>query len=380
MRAKSYVVIAAVAAVATLILLLAGTANALLPTAPPTSVAQAPSVNLAGCAEIPYISQTVNSLAPWYCSQINIAAYNAWKGWEPVALLAVLVSFFIGVAIFVSGIVLRNSKIRIFGTGEIYEAIATAIIAVMFTFFAAVMFGLLPGFVTGPIDPYNSSLVYINQTISATENLIQSAFFVNMIASFYSSINLEISTSGLPLSAIFTTFSAAIDTAFVVPAWAIAQLLMAGLLVLHTEFYLLLFGMYAAIPVFLIPGIILRALLPTRSIGGMFIAVSIGFYFVLPILFSVAFVLTNQGLLHSLESETAAFNQYGAGTGAEQNAISPTSPLVETLGNVRSTLGAFWLSILFYPALILAMTYALITTIADFIGGMATTSSRLRLM
>ena len=381
MRTRLHAMLAFLVLAAALMLLFAGTVNAGI-SPPPPGGAGVPSVNLQGCAEVPYISQTVNSLAPWYCSQINVAAYNAWAKWEPVVLLVVLVSFFIGSMIFVSGIVLRNSKIRIFGIGEMYEALATAIIAVMFTLFAAVMFGLLPGFVVGPIDPYNASLVYINQTISATENLMRSAFYVNMVASFYSSISLGISNlEGSPIPAFaFSTYAALVDVLFVVPAGVIAQLLTDGLMVLHTEFYLILFGMYAAVPVFLVPGIVMRAILPTRSLGGMFIGIAIGFFFVMPVLFSVAFAFSNTGLLQSFNSETAALNQYGAGSGAESNAISPTSPLVETLSNIQSTLSAFWLSVLFFPALILALTYTLITTISEFIGGMAQTSSKLRLM
>jgi hypothetical protein len=238
------------------------------------------------------------------------------------------------------------------------------------------MFGLLPSFIVGPIDPYNASLVYINQTISATENLMRSAFYVNMVASFYSSISLDISNlEGTVLPAfVFSTYAAVVDTLLVVPAGILTQLMTEGLLVLHTEFYLILFGMYAAVPVFLVPGIIMRAILPTRSIGGMFIGIAIGFFFVMPVLFSVAFAFTNTGLLQSFNSETAALNQYGAGSGAESNAISPTSPLVETLGNIQSTMGSFWLSVLFFPALILALTYTLITMISEFIGGMAQTS------
>ncbi len=362
-----------------LVLFLARNANAYIARYP---YGGSTPVNVQGCSEIPYIAQTVNALVPWYCSQINVAVYNDWAKWEPIALLAVLVSFFIGTMIFVTGIVLRNEKIRTFGIGEIYESIATAIIALMFTFFAAVMFGLLPGFFVGPIDPYNASLVYINQTISATENLMRSAFDVNMLASFYSSISLQIETSGVSAipSWVFPVYASIINILFVAPATAIAQLLSDGLLVLHTEFYTILFGMYAAIPVFLIPGIIMRAILPTRSVGGMFIGIAIGFYFVLPILFSVAFAFTNHGLLQQFAAETAALNQYGSGSGAESNAISPTSPLVTTIGNMESTLSSFWLSVVFFPALILALTYTSITIIADFIGGMATTSSRLRLM
>ncbi|MEM3626136.1 MAG: hypothetical protein QW144_01740, partial [Candidatus Micrarchaeaceae archaeon] len=66
-----------------------------------------------------------------------------------------------------------------------------------------------------------------------------------------------------------------------------------------------------------------------------------------------------------------------SGTGSQSNAVSPTSPLVLELGNIQSSMGAFWLSVLFYPALIIAMTYAMVTQLANFIGGFAQKSGRL---
>jgi len=346
--------------------------NARLPPPPPPPP---PPPNVDSCSSTSFVS----SIAPWYCSQINQAVYNAWKPWIPIATLAILVSFFIGVLIFMSGVIINSEKVKTYGIGEIYEALATALIVIMFMFIAAVMFGLIPGLIIGPIDPYNTSLVFINNTISSAENLFTALFNTNMNAAFYSSFDISIS-SVVYVSDIIGVFSTAIVLLYLIPAQALGYLLIQGLLVLHIEFYLILFFMYASIPVFLIPGIIFRAILPTRALGGMLIAIAIGFYFIMPILFSVAYFFTNTTVLSSLDSETAAINAYGGGANSQANAISPTSPLVETLGNIQSSMGAFWLSVLFYPALITAATYMAVVTLAEFIGGFAHKTSKVALL
>ncbi|MEM3205024.1 MAG: hypothetical protein QW458_02130 [Candidatus Micrarchaeaceae archaeon] len=341
---------------------------------PPATLPQASSV--ASCPT------TVNALAPWYCSQINQAVYEAWKPWLPIALIVILVSFMIGVMIFIAGIIANNEKIRNFGVGEIYEALATAIIVILFMFIAAVMFGLIPSFAVGSIDPYNTSLVYINRTINVTEMVFASLYNTNIVASYYASIAISIQAAGYSTASFLSSvlsplYSAVVETLYVIPSYAIDSLLMDGLLVLETEFHMILLFMYAAIPVFLIPGIILRAILPTRSLGGMMIALAIGFYMIMPILFAIVYAFTSHSVLQTMQSEAAAINAYGSGTGSQSNAVSPTSPLVLELGNIQSSMGAFWLSVLFYPALIIAMTYAMVTQLASFIGGFAQKSSRL---
>jgi hypothetical protein len=138
--------------------------------------------------------------------------------------------------------------------------------------------------------------------------------------------------------------------------------------------------MYAAIPVFLIPGIILRALLPTRALGGLMIAIAIGFYIIMPTLFSVAFYFTNTNLTNQLNSETTFLASHSTGGEAQLNAAYQNSPLVNELNLTQQGMGSFWLSVLFYPLLIFAMTYAIITQLAQFIGGVIQSSSRLRII
>jgi hypothetical protein len=157
-------------------------------------------------------------------------------------------------------------------------------------------------------------------------------------------------------------------------------LLVEGMLALTAEFYIILFFMYVAIPVFLIPGIIFRAILPLRSVGGMLIAVAIAFYLVMPTLFSVAYYFINISVISNLEATAAQITVDSAGTLAQTNAGTSSSPLAIDVNALQSQMGSFFLSVLFYPALILGLTYFAMTTIADFIGGVSKTSSRMGLL
>jgi len=338
----------------------------------------------------------IQNLAPWYCSSINQAVYNVWQQWLPVGFAVMTVAFLIAALLFMLGIALRSQRLRDFGVGEIYEATATAIIVIIFMFIAAVMIGILPSLFTGPQNPYVTSLTYITSTITQTTTLITSLFNIYSVDAYYSSYSLNVAlgpegtkgTGGfgnvatsaitnLVTNYVLPAFKGAIDLFFLLPAQIVAYLLMDGLLILNVEYYILIFAMYAAIPVFLLPGVILRAFIPTRGLGGMFMAIAIGFFFIMPLLFAVAFYFTQAGVATSLTQASQQLNQFGQGTGAEQNAVSASSPLVSTLNDIQSSMGSYWLSILFYPALIMAITYFAIVTIADFIGGFAHSSGTL---
>ncbi|MDE1869464.1 MAG: hypothetical protein KGH71_00565 [Candidatus Micrarchaeota archaeon] len=343
----------------------------------------------------------VADLAPWYCTSVNQVIYGEWQQWLPVAFAVILLSFSIAAIIFAFGVAVKNQKVREFGVGEIYEATASAIIAGLFMMIAAVMLGVVPASFIGPTDPYVTSLNYISTTISQTNGLVTHLFATFSVASYFISFSLNVggtvaagtsdktSTDSFSKDAIGAVkqfaglfkktnslFAPAIDGLFIAPAQVLCVLLMGGLLTLHIEYYLLLFGMYAAIPVFLLPGIILRSFVPTRSLGGMFMGIAIAFFFLMPVMFSVAFYFTQQGVGSSLTTATAQITQYSQGVGAEQNSLTPSSPLVTTIQGIQSSMGAYWLAVLFYPAMIMALTYFSIITIADFVGGFAKGSGK----
>ena len=324
---------------------------------------------------------SASALAPWYCSQINQAVYQTWAEWEPIAVAAALVSFMVAMIIFVIGTATSNNRIKSFGMGEIYEAIATIIIVAAFSFIAAELFGVLPSAVAGPIDPYNGALTYLAKNINETATLVKALFGTYVIASYYASISLDYVLAGESVSIVknvYMVYAAAVSIFFLLPVDSIISIILEGLLLLYVEFYLVLFAMYASIPIFFIPGIILRAILPTRNVGGMLMAIGIGFYLIMPTLFAVAYYFTTSGALASLYSQTQAIEANSQGTGVITNAISPTSPLVLDLKGIETGMGAYWMAVLFFPSLIIAITYESIMIIGEFIGGFSKKSGLLR--
>ncbi len=331
----------------------------------------------------PQIQSTIASSAPWYCP-INQEIYAQWAYYEPAAIIAVLIAFSIAGLIYMVGIAANSNRIRNFGVGEFYEAIASAMIVVLFMFLCAVLFGLIPLSYVGSINPYATSFRLISSTISSAQQMYASIFRVYLSASFITSANVEIRLGGavgavaqtaaatIPNFAI-NSLSIPITLFFMDPAAAIAGILTDGITALYAEYYLLVFFSFAAIPVFLIPGTILRAIFPTRAFGGILIGLAFGFYLVMPLLFSVAFYFTAPSLLASMSTANLQFNGISS-----QSAVSPANPFVQQLSSVKSSLNGFWLLIFFYPSLIISITYAVVRQISEFAGRAVSMGARMR--
>ncbi|MDE1854807.1 MAG: hypothetical protein KGH57_00595 [Candidatus Micrarchaeota archaeon] len=340
-------------------------------------------IGISSAAPASCVPSSISQYVPqWYCSNINGAVVSNWYQWQPLVFIAITMAFMIAAVIFLAGVALRNERLRNFAIGELYEATATTIIAAVFLFLAAVVFGVFPAVVAGPVDPYSVALSYISTTLTTTNSTITNMFNTIMLDMFYGSISTTVTgaaagATGI-LVAIPNELTNAIFTFFIIPARSVVYLLSDGLLILHTQFYLVLFFMYTAIPVFLIPGILLRAIFPLRNLGGIMIAIAIAFYLIMPVLFSVAYYFTNTGLIQILSSYSQQIAINGVGAQAQTNAATPSSPLVTAVQGIQNAMGSFWLSILFYPALIAAIAYQSIKIIADFIGGATKTTSKLR--
>jgi hypothetical protein len=347
-----------------------------------------PSYCSQGTTQVP--GGIVYQYAQWYCVKggINDTIVSEWSAWLPVAILAVSLAYAIATIIFMFGVALKNDRLRTFGIGEMYEATASAVIVIFFLFIAGVLFGLLPSVVTGQIDPYTTALNYISGTIATSYSTAATLFNVAVIDKMYTTFTINGDAGGVgpagqfitnAVPAISSLLTAPITYLFFWPAFTIVAFMFEAVISLSVQFYLLVFFMQAAVPVFLIPGVIFRAFIPTRHLGGMMMAIAIGFYFIMPLLFSIAYYYTSSSVITQLNLVQSELNQYGTtGTGSVNAAATASSPLDATLSQMQSTFGPFWLSILFFPALIIALTYTLITQIAELLGGMAKTSGRLR--
>lgn len=326
------------------------------------------------------INGIVNIISPWYCSELNPQITQVWQSWLPIMLIAITVSFSIATMLFLFGVVLKNDRLRTFGIGELYEAFATTIIVGLFLFIAAVMFGLLPAITAGPIDPYDAALSYIATTINVTASTSNNLFNVVAASAYYASIGFQTDAGAgeIKTPPILSVFSFAIYYYFFWPAWSVVVFLVEALMSLYTQYYLILFTMYSSIPIFLIPGILFRTFIPTRHLGGVMIGMAIGFYFIMPTLFAVAYYYTSNSITTQLALANSAVARYGNNAQFIQNAATPQAPLALAVSQMSSSFSAYWMSILFFPALIIAVTYSVIMQVAELLGGMSKSSSRLR--
>ncbi len=355
----------------------------------PTQVATSQSYDLpvetgaAQCGLLPtFLTQELQSEVPWYCP-INAQIYQVWSADLPFVGAVVLIAITIAALIFMAGIALRSDRIRNFGIGEFYEALASAIIIGLFMYLCAVMFGLGPGIAVGGINPYATAFDLITTTISQAQGLYNVMFQTYMIDSYWASISYSINIEDRPiastvLGSLQLTYVLPLEILFLQPASILAAILIDGIAGLYAQYYLLVFFSVAAIPAFLVPGVVLRAFIPTRALGGILISIAIAFYLVMPTLFAVAYYFTAPSIISAFATSQAQLNRWGTGTGAQTNAETASSPLALAISGVQADMSTFWLLVLFYPAMIIALSYAFITQVANFIGGASRIGGKLR--
>lgn len=338
----------------------------------------APSSPTAGCGLLPdSIASKVEEETPWYCP-INEQIYNSWKGEAALAWLAVLMAFAIAALIYLAGVAGNNQRIKNYGLGEFYEATASAIIVAFFLYICAVLFGLLPAFVVATANPYATAFQLMLMVINSAEKLFDSMYQIVLLFSMFASVSVHVAwpLEGLESTLFMPTITYLLDVLFVEPASVLGSFAMDGIVAIYSEYYILMFFALYAIPVFLVPGVILRVIMPTRALGGAMISVAMGFYLVMPTLFAVAYYFTAPQIITSLQMGTATMGRdllQGV-----PSSLAPSSPIVTDLQTVQAGMSNFWLLVLFYPVLIIAITYTFIAEFANFIGGVRIAAGRLR--
>lgn len=337
----------------------------------------------ADCGLVPSALQAqISADEPWYCP-INQQIYQQWAGDLPIAGIAVTIAFAIAAIITMVGIALKSDRIRNFGIGELYEAVASAMIVFAFLYVCAVMFGIIPALLVGNINPFATAFNLITTTAQQI-NAVNLNYFNQMMSfGFIASISTDITIiTGstrvtLPSELLQPLYLLPLQLFVIDPLQTLGVQLADGLGALWAEYYLLVFFSAASIPVFLVPGVVLRAIFPTRALGGMLIALAIGFYLVMPTMFAVAFYFTAPGVSQALETAAIQSSRFAGGT--DVSGLSATSPVVMQMQSTQTALSSFWLLIFFYPLFIIAITYAFVTQTAQLIGGAAsTTGGRMR--
>ncbi len=365
-------------------------------------------INISG-AQLCATGQTPFSGAGFANGQPTQAYYqqqlqNSWTNNFPIALVAVLVAFAIATIIFMIGAASKNDTLRNFGIGEIYEAVSTAIIVGMFIIIATIALNLNISFLgassTAPqsnpalvanaaTDPYYYAFNGICTTITDVQGVYDSllnggTYQVDYQGQYFTaggsaptqatgykgvmellSISLSVTYMGLPLlnqivAVVSDTRSISLNSQVIVPSIAVASFLIDALYLLWSEYYLIFFFSIVG-PIFVAVGAIFRAILPTRAFGGMLIALGIGLFIVLPSILAFMYTLNPSPCAVGLcPYQTQWYS------GIPFNNI------------VQGFLNRLWLIILFYPLMAIALTYAFVTQLGNFIGASSQMGGRIR--
>ncbi len=338
----------------------------------------------AGCGLLPPpTASLIIQQSPWYCP-INQQIYSEWIHYLPIGIIAIGISISIAAIIFVAGLVFKSQTIKNFGVGELYEAFATAIIVLAFLYVCAIMFGFVPSLFSGQLNPYATSIFLIKSTLNQAESLYATLFNTYLEGSLVTSIKV-VPLATTPISSVGGILNSILNFPFIPyeifvlsPTLEISKLLADGIIALYAEYYLIIFFATASIPVFIIPGVLFRAFLPTRALGGMLIALGMAFYLVMPIMFSVGYYFTAPNINQQFTTATSQISLFSQNNGFITNGEGQNSQLSTTVKGISPAIASFWFLIFFYPGLIIAVVYVFVVQIAGFIGG-ASRTGRIRM-
>ncbi|OIO21618.1 hypothetical protein COX84_05760 [Candidatus Micrarchaeota archaeon CG_4_10_14_0_2_um_filter_49_7] len=146
------------------------------------------------------------------------------------------------------------------------------------------------------------------------------------------------------------------------------------LTLLQTERALVNYLRENMLPIFMSLGLVMRILPLTRGIGGLMMAIALGFYFVFPLVY----VITDPTVLNDI----AYYDQPLPGAGLSQcydtfsGSVSlvsmsqmATGSIGSLFGDIGGMLAELTVGIIFYPFVALSVTIVFINTVAPILGG-----------
>ncbi|MGC9132122.1 MAG: hypothetical protein ACP5HJ_00530 [Candidatus Micrarchaeia archaeon] len=261
-------------------------------------------------------AQEVLNLPRWYLKQYDEEIKGIWKEYQPIALIAVLLSFTVASLLYSFGFILQNDRLKNYAMAEFLEAVASLLMVILFvvllqilasTFFPVVTQGTTPEqkqiVEIGPFAYLDAKLNLIqqvsNKTYTATINLLYILDFMSSVKIAVPELGKTTSVPKLLYNANFilgkfgffyTSILAPIMNTLIAALTEIGEYIYSGLKALSFQRALLKFFAESSITVFLPLGVVLRIFPPTRGAGGMLIAMAFSFFFIFPFVYLVFYL------------------------------------------------------------------------------------------
>jgi hypothetical protein len=269
-------------------------------------------------------SQENLEIPRWY-ENYDRQLQEIWRIYQPVAMVAVLLSFFVASLLYGFGIILNNERLRNYGMAEFLESAASLLMVIFFLlalqilvnvfyFPAQTESGTTPEqkqvVKIGPFAYLDAKLALIQKTANKTFTaLATTLYYLSMISSFELSSPGGVAGSSSILQyaqpiisgmggglAIYQRF---LNT-FITPFAELADFTAGAIRAISLQRALLKFFAVSALMVFLPLGVVLRIFPPTRGAGGMLIAIAFSFFFIFPFTYLIFYLPSGPNSIYGI--------------------------------------------------------------------------------
>lgn len=307
-------------------------------------------------------------------------------GWGLLSLLATLAVFFALVVIYMFGHAFSLENVKRFAVSEFFEVVASAamIILIVFLLWEASSGGLFT-FISESVLREGSTIVCGTKIRHVTDLgplevakcKVQGK--ITQLDDIYQRIydkNMKLETWGSTCLILFGVQVYCGDWSVhsvVEQAHLLGEKIVPLQVSLHGQYALLEYINENMLAVFLPLGILLRVLPLTRGLGGLLMAVAIGFYFVFPIVLVLTdptFVRAPPSQVSPITSSQACFASFRGAVAVYNSFILPSIGDAQlSYGNWSELLVQLTVQILFYPFIAFAVAIVFIRSLTPVLGG-----------
>ena len=234
------------------------------------------------------------NLPTWYLQNYDKKMEDMWKEYQPIALVAVLLSFMVASLLYGFGFILNNEKLKNYGMAEFLESAASLLMVVFFLTFLRILISTFFPVVAEGATPEQKQIVeigpftYLDARLALIQQISNKTFIqlANILYFLYKVSSVEIKVDNEDIGGIIKI----IINTFITPLAEIADYMYSSLKALSFQRALLRFFEESALTVFLPLGVVLRIFPPTRGAGGMLIALAFSFFFVFPLTYLIFYL------------------------------------------------------------------------------------------
>jgi len=250
-----------------------------------------------------------------------------WKIYQPVAMIAVLLSFLVASLLYGFGIILNNERLRNYGMAEFLESAASLLMVIFFLLGLQILVnvfyfpfqtesGITPEqkqvVKIGPFAYLDAKLAHIQEIANKTYIALSTTlYYLTEISSFELSSPSEWGTAGSStllkygpsvisgVGALLKIYQRVLNT-FITIFAELANFTLGGIKAISLQRALLKFFAVSALVVFLPMGVVLRIFPPTRGAGGVLIAIAFSFFFIFPFTYLIFYLPSGPNSIYGI--------------------------------------------------------------------------------